>query len=88
MSIIGPRETHDYRNYNLLGSGTIKSKKKQKTVKPDVLSLSLAHALALCRLAANPGHPLMSTASQCATSGAMVMWHPNAIHMPHTAIGL
>ena len=22
MSIIGPRETHDYRNYNLLGSGT------------------------------------------------------------------
>ena len=21
MSIIGPRETHDYRNYNLLGSG-------------------------------------------------------------------
>ena len=30
MSIIGPRETHDYRNYNLLGSGTIKSKKKTK----------------------------------------------------------
>ena len=28
MSIIGPRETHDYRNYNLLGSGTIKSQKK------------------------------------------------------------
>ena len=29
MSIIGPRETHDYRNYNLLGSGrgTNKSKK-------------------------------------------------------------
>ena len=27
----GPRETHDYRNYNLLGSGTIQSKKKQKT---------------------------------------------------------
>ena len=26
MSIIGPRETHDYRNYNLLGSGTIQSK--------------------------------------------------------------
>jgi len=24
MSIIGPRETHDYRNYNLLGSGIIK----------------------------------------------------------------
>ena len=32
MSIIGPRETHDYRNYNLLGSGTIKSKKKKKKV--------------------------------------------------------
>ena len=30
MSIIGPRETHDYRNYNLLGSGTIKSKKKKE----------------------------------------------------------
>ena len=30
MSIIGPRETHDYRNYNLLGSGIIKSKKKGK----------------------------------------------------------
>ena len=29
MSIIGPRETHDYRNYNLLGSGTIISKKKK-----------------------------------------------------------
>ena len=28
MSIIGPRETHDYRNYNLLGSGIIKSQKK------------------------------------------------------------
>ena len=33
MSIIGPRETHDYRNYNLLGSGIIKSQKKQKTGK-------------------------------------------------------
>ena len=30
MSIIGPRETHDYRNYNLLGSGTIQSKKQNK----------------------------------------------------------
>ena len=30
MSIIGPRETHDYRNYNLLGSGTIKSQTKKK----------------------------------------------------------
>ena len=30
MSIIGPRETHDYRNYNLLGSGIIKSKKNIK----------------------------------------------------------
>ena len=26
MSIIGPRETHDYRNYNLLGSGINTSK--------------------------------------------------------------
>ena len=29
MSIIGPQETHDYRNYNLLGSGTIKSPQKK-----------------------------------------------------------
>ena len=29
MSIIGPRETHDYRNYNLLGSGTNTSNKKK-----------------------------------------------------------
>ena len=28
MPIIGPRETHDYRNYNLLGSGTNASKKR------------------------------------------------------------
>ena len=30
MSIIGPRETHDYRNYNLLGSGINTSKKTKK----------------------------------------------------------
>ena len=30
MSIIGPRETHDYRNYNLLGSGINTSPKKTK----------------------------------------------------------
>ena len=30
MSIISPRETHDYRNYNLLGSGTNTSQKKPK----------------------------------------------------------
>ena len=29
MSIIGPRETHDYRNYNLLGSGTNTSPEKK-----------------------------------------------------------
>ena len=31
MSIIGPRGTHDYRNYNLLGSGinNIQSKNKK-----------------------------------------------------------
>jgi len=34
MSIIGPRETHDYRNYNLLGSGINKSKKKRKKGRP------------------------------------------------------
>ena len=32
MSIIGPRETHDYRNYNLLGPGT---NKFQKIPKPN-----------------------------------------------------
>ena len=31
MSIIGPRETHDYRNYNLLGSG-VNTPKKIKNV--------------------------------------------------------
>ena len=30
MSIIGPRETHDYRNYNHLGSGTNTSNQKNK----------------------------------------------------------
>ena len=35
MSIIGPRETHDYRNYNLLGSSTNTSqKKKGKKIPP------------------------------------------------------
>ena len=30
MSIIGPRETHDYHNYNLLVRGTNTSPKKRK----------------------------------------------------------
>ena len=33
MSIIGPRETHDYRNYNLLVRGTNTSKPKKKKKK-------------------------------------------------------
>ena len=35
MSIIGPRETHDYRNYNLLGSGTNTSQKKKERKKEE-----------------------------------------------------
>ena len=44
MSIIGPRETHDYRNYNLFGSGTIKSKTKKKfSQKSDVAPHERSH---------------------------------------------
>ena len=41
MSIIGPRETHDYRNYNLLGPGTNTSPPKKGVFKKGVLYMRL-----------------------------------------------